>query len=93
LSGGTVQDTDAVGAELTGGTFFSAATAVVDIIDGIDTDTGAIGEARWTYALAGDTEFATSAFCTAASAIVYVFSQVNTKARTSGLSSGAREYA
>jgi hypothetical protein len=47
LSGGAVEYALAIGAELTGGTFFIAAATMIEIELGIDACTGTIGEVGW----------------------------------------------
>jgi hypothetical protein len=93
LSGGAIEDTHAIGAELTRCAFVIASSAVFEIYFEVATDTRAIRESRGASTRAIGTEFAAGAFDTTVSAVIWIAFGIDAGAGASGLSGGAVEYA
>jgi hypothetical protein len=89
LSGGAVEDACAVGAELTGCTFFVAGTAMSEIYLEIAADARTIGEISGTDTLRISTFFAASTFSAAGTTVIRIGIGIDAGTRTSGLSGGA----
>jgi hypothetical protein len=92
LSGGTIEYTLAIGAELAGGAFGITGSAVVEVSFSVNADARAIGQTGGASTLARNADHAAGAFSVTRAAVIGVRFGIDARTRTSGLSGGTVEY-
>jgi hypothetical protein len=89
LSGGAIENALAIGANLSGGAFFSASTAVIEIGLGIKADTRTIGKTGGASAFSTGADLTAGAFSAASATVIEIYLRIDTRARASDLAGGA----